>query len=99
VTVNGGTYGTSGQGSPTIYSTADSKIITNKGDTFYVTNTAATINLTNNAFTNNDATGAFLRIAQGPWGTSGSNGGDVTMNLKNQSVEGDICVDTRLIAT
>lgn len=162
VTVNGGTYKTTGQGSPTIYSTADitvknatltatasegiviegknsvnidnctltdtnnklnglsttykniflyqsmsgdadtgvstftaknSTITTNKGDTFYITNTSATINLENNKFINNDTTGNFLTAAAGAWGTSGSNGGNVTLNLSNQTIKGNIEID------
>ena len=163
VTVDGGTYTTKGQGSPTIYSTANvsvknailtatasegiviegknsvtidncdltdtnnklngnsttykniflyqsmsgdaatgnatftatnSNIITNKGDTLYVTNTTATINLTNNKIANNDTTGNFLRIQKDSWGNTGSNGGDVTLNLTNQKVTGNIVVDS-----
>lgn len=162
VTVNGGTYKTTGQGSPTIYSTADitvknatlsatasegiviegknsvnidnctltdtnnklnglsttykniflyqsmsgdadtgvstftaknSTITTNKGDTFYITNTSATINLENNQFINNDTTGNFLTASAGSWGTNGSNGGTVTLNLSNQTVKGNIEID------
>ena len=163
VTVNKGTYKTTGKGSPTIYSTADitvknstlistasegvviegknsvtldnvdltdtnntlngqsttykniflyqsmsgdaaegeatftsknSTITTNKGDSFYVTNTTATINLENNKIINKDTTGNFLRIQKDSWGTSGKNGGNVTLNLTNQEAEGDIVVDS-----
>lgn len=162
VTVDGGTYKTTGQGSPTIYSTADitvsnatltaeasegiviegknsvtinnvtltdtnnklngqsttykniflyqsmsgdaangnsvftstnSKITTNKGDTFYITNTSSTINLNNNEIINNDTTGNFLRAQADSWGTSGSNGGDVTLNMTNQKALGNIVID------
>lgn len=162
VTVDGGTYKTTGQGSPTIYSTANitvsnatltseasegiviegknsvtinnvtltdtnnklngqsttykniflyqsmsgdaangnsvftannSKITTNKGDTFYITNTSSTINLTNNQIINNDSTGNFLRAQADSWGTNGSNGGDVTLNMTNQKTLRNIVVD------
>ena len=162
VTVDGGTYETNGQGSPSIYSTADimvsnaklisnasegiviegansvtldncelvddntklngqsttykniflyqsmsgdaknvnatftsknSTITTNKGDSIYVTNTVATINLENNTFINNDTSGNFLRIKTDSWGNSGSNGGNVTLNMNNQKVNGNIVVD------
>ena len=161
VTVDGGTYTTTGQGSPAIYSTADitvsnatliakasegiviegknsvtidnvnltdtnnklngqsttykniflyqsmsgdaadgtaeftaknSKITTNKGDSFYVTNTTATINLTNNTIVNNDTTGNFLRAKTDSWGKSGSNGGNVTLNMTNQKATGNIVI-------
>ncbi len=163
VNVNGGTYKTTGQGSPTIYSTANitvknatleatasegvviegknsvvldsctltdtnnklngqsttykniflyqsmsgdadtgtaeftaknSTITTNKGDTLYVTNTTASITLENNTIVNNDSTGNFLRIQKDSWGKSGSNGGDVTLNLTNQKAIGNIVVDS-----
>lgn len=75
------------------FTSKNSTITTNKGDTFYITNTSATITLENNIFKNNDKTGAFLRIETGPWGTSGSNGGDATLNLTKQTITGDILVD------
>ena len=77
-----------------VFTANDSTITTNKGDSFYVTNTTATINLENNAIVNNDSAGNFLRIQADSWGKSGSNGGVVTMNLSNQSVDGNIVVDT-----
>ena len=72
----------------------NSTIITNQGDTFYITNTTSVIDLTNNAIVNNDATGVFLRAEAAAWGSSGSNGGKVTLNLSNQTAEGDIVVDS-----
>ena len=77
-----------------IFTAKDSNITTNQGDTFYVTNTTATINLENNQITNNDASGNFLRIQQDSWGKSGSNGGTVTLNLTNQTAQGNIVVDS-----
>lgn len=163
VTVDGGTYITTGQGSPAIYSTADitvsnatltatasegiviegknsvtidnvnltdtnnklngqsttykniflyqsmsgdaadgtaeftaknSTITTNQGDSFYITNTTATINLENNTIVNNDTTGNFLRAKTDSWGKSGSNGGNVTLNMTNQKATGNIVVDS-----
>ncbi len=76
------------------FTAKDSKITTNKGDTLYVTNTTAQITLENNTITNNDEGGYFLRIQKDSWGTSGSNGGDVTLNLINQTATGDIYVDS-----
>jgi hypothetical protein len=76
------------------FQSKDSTIITNKGDSIYVTNTKAKITLENNEFTNNDSTGNFLRIKKDSWGTSGSNGGDVTLKLINQKVNGNIVVDS-----
>lgn len=77
-----------------VFTAKDSNITTNQGDTFYVTNTTATINLENNQITNNDQTDNFLRIQQDSWGKSGSNGGTVTLNLTNQTAQGNIIVDS-----
>lgn len=70
----------------------NNNIMTYQGDTFYVTNTTANITLENNTLVNAD--GDFLRIEAAKWGKSGSNGGNVTLNLKNQTVEGNIIVDS-----
>lgn len=75
------------------FSSTNSTITTNKGDTFYITNTKAEITLENNKITNNDSNGYFLRAQKDSWGNSGSNGGDVTLTLKNQKAEGDIYID------
>lgn len=77
-----------------VFTSKNSTITTNKGDSFYVTNTTATINLENNKIVNNDSTGNFLRIQKDSWGNSGSNGGTVTLNLRNQEVSGSIVVDS-----
>ena len=74
------------------FTAKDSTITTNKGDTIFVTNTTATINLENNTISNTD--GDFLRIQTGKWGNSGSNGGNVTLKMTNQEVEGNIIVDS-----
>ena len=76
-----------------VFTAKNSTITTNQGDSFYVTNTTAEINLENNKIINNDSTGNFLRIQKDSWGNSGSNGGDVTLNLTNQEVEGNIVVE------
>jgi hypothetical protein len=78
----------SGEGT---FSATDSTITTNKGDTIFATNTTGTINLTNNTITN--TSGDFLRIQTGKWGNSGSNGGNITLNMSNQKVVGNIIVD------
>lgn len=77
-----------------VFTAKNSTITTNKGDSFYVTNTTATINLENNTIINNDASGNFLRIQKDSWGTTGRNGGEVTLNLTNQTVSGNIVVDS-----
>ncbi|MBQ2664687.1 MAG: right-handed parallel beta-helix repeat-containing protein, partial [Clostridia bacterium] len=76
------------------FTVKDSTITTNKGDTFFVTNNTAIITLENNEFINNDSTGYFLRAMTGAWGTSGSNGGAVTLTATEQDIEGDIYIDS-----
>ena len=59
---------------------------------FFITNTDSVINLESCSFSYGSK--IFLS-AQGTseWGNSGSNGGVVTLNLKNQNIEGDFVVD------
>ena len=59
---------------------------------FFITNTQAKINLEECTF--KYGSGIFLNAAgTSEWGTSGSNGGIVTLTLTNQDIEGDIVVD------
>ena len=76
------------------FTAKNSKMENNKGDIIFVTNTNTVIELENNEITNNDATGNFLNISAAKWGTSGSNGGTVTLNATNQKIEGNIIVDS-----
>ena len=75
------------------FSMKDGSLLNKNGDIFFVNNTVATINLENVSITNQDSNGYFLRAAAAGWGSEGSNGGHVTMNLNEQIVEGDIIVD------
>ena len=75
------------------FTAKDSKIINNKGDVIFVTNTNTVITLENSTITNNDSEGTFLKVAAAKWGTNGSNGGNVTLNMTNQKVSGDIIID------
>ena len=69
-------------------------ILTNlNGDIFFVNNTTATIDLTGASIVNEDTEGVFLRAAAAGWGSEGSNGGHVTMNASQQTIEGDMIVD------
>ena len=77
-----------------LFSAKKSTIVTNKGDSIYVTNTKANIILENNKFINNDSDGNFIRIQNDSWGSAGSNGGKVNLELKNQSITGNIVVDS-----
>ncbi len=85
--------GDAADGSAT-FTAKNSSITTNNGDTFYVTNTKAIINLENNFITNNDSSGNFLRIQKDSWENTGSNGGEVTFNMTNQTAIGNIVVDS-----
>ena len=76
------------------FTAKNSTITTNKGDSFYVTNTTATINLHGNTIINNDSEGFFLRSKADSWGNSGSNGGNVTLNMTNQTATGNIYIDS-----
>lgn len=59
---------------------------------FFVTNTDAKVNLKN--VTLKYGSGTLLKIAgTDEWGKSGSNGGNVTFNAENQSLEGNIIID------
>ncbi|MBQ2638567.1 hypothetical protein IJF91_00680 [Candidatus Saccharibacteria bacterium] len=71
----------------------NSKITNNKGEIFFVTNTTALIDLEHNTYVNNDASGAFLKATSGKWGTSGKNGGNVTLYAKDDGIFGDIIID------
>ncbi len=71
----------------------DGSLLNKNGDIFFVNNTVATISLSNVKITNEDSEGVFLRVAAAGWGSEGSNGGHVTMNLSDQSVKGDMIVD------
>lgn len=75
------------------FSMNNSSLLNKNGDIFFVNNTVATINLNNVAITNQDEEGVFLRAVAAGWGNSGSNGGHVTFNAYNQTIDGDIIVD------
>ena len=69
--------------------------ITNtKGNIFHVTNTTTTITLSDVDITNNDSSGYFLRATADSWGSSGSNGGSVTINASSQDIDGTMLVDS-----
>src|SRR5574344_929652 len=76
------------------FTSKNSTINTKKGDTIYVTNTTASISLEGNKITNSDSTGNFLRIQKDSWGTSGSNGGSVTLTMSDEDINGNIVVDS-----
>ena len=60
---------------------------------FFITNTDAVINLKNTKLT--FGSGVLLSAkATDEWGTSGSNGGNVTLNAENQSLKGKVEADS-----
>ncbi len=76
------------------FTMTDGSITNANGDIFCVTNTTTTINLSAVTITNNDSSGNFLRAEGQEWGTSGSNGGTVTLNASGQDISGNIIVDS-----
>lgn len=66
------------------------------GDMFYVTNTACKINIKNVEFS--PADGYFLNASGNDssrgWGKQGENGASVKLNAEDQTIEGDIFVDS-----
>ncbi len=68
-------------------------LVNKNGDVFFVNNTATQISL-NNASITNEGDGVFLRAAAAGWGKEGSNGGQVTLNAANQTINGDMIVDS-----
>ena len=73
-------------------------LTSNNGDMFYVTNTHCTIDLTGVTLTNNDSDAYLLNVtgnsASHGWGTAGSNGAQVEFTADDQTLEGDIIVDS-----
>lgn len=68
------------------------------GDMIYVTNTHCVLTLSGVTIQNEDADGALLQVvgnsASHGWGTAGSNGAQVEFTADNQTLNGDIVVDT-----
>ena len=75
------------------FTAKNSNITNNKGEIIFITNTNTVITLENNTITNNDSDGAFLKATTAKWGTSGSNGGNVILNMTNQKIAGDFIID------
>jgi hypothetical protein len=77
------------------FSSEGGSITAKAGDLFYITNTDCSMTLKNTALTLANET--LLRIegndSSRGWGTSGANGGDVTLDTENQELTGNILVD------
>lgn len=63
------------------------------GAMFHVTNTTTTIDLNDVDMTYASDSNVFLDASADSWGTSGKNGGNVTLNLTNQDIKGAIICD------
>ena len=73
--------------------TANNSNITTTSDcVFYVTNADSVINLTGNTITV-PRNAVLLRALSGEYGTPDANGGHVTLNVKSQTLNGDIITD------
>lgn len=70
----------------------------NNGDMFYITNTHSIISLSNVDIVNKDADAYLMRVtgnsAARGWGKAGTNGAQVEFTASNQTLNGDIAVDT-----
>ena len=64
------------------------------GSMFHVTNVTTTICLENVDFNYSSDSNVFLDASADSWGSAGNNGGNVTLNLKNQSITGAILSDS-----
>ncbi len=60
---------------------------------FHVTNVTTTITLEDVDFTYASDSNVFLDASADSWGSSGKNGGNVTLNLVNQDITGVILFD------
>jgi hypothetical protein len=69
-------------------------MVSETGRMFHVTNTSTTINLDGVDFTYAADSNVFLDASADSWGRSGSNGGNVTLNLTNQNISGAILSDS-----
>jgi hypothetical protein len=79
------------QGSAGVFSETGGSLTALSGPIFYVTNTTATINLT--CVTLDGSSGVLLDAAAGQWGSSGSNGGQASLNAVHQTLSGSVDVD------
>lgn len=70
--------------------TAKDSILNNQssGPMFYITNTTAKATLENTTL--NQSGDILVKVTSNRWGSSGKNGGDFTLNAKNQQLNGQI---------
>lgn len=75
-----------------VFTLTDGTMKANSGAMFYCTNTASIVNLENADLQLSDD-GTLLIVSAGRWGKDGKNGGDCTLNAKDQVLTGSITVD------
>ena len=85
--------GDASQGSSTFTMTGGT-MTAETGSMFHVTNVTTTINLENVAFNYSSDSSVFLDASADSWGSSGRNGGNVTLNLVDQDIVGAITSDS-----
>ena len=80
------------------FSMTGGNLTSNNGDMFYITNTDCTLSLSGVDIVNKDSDAYLLNItgnsASHGWGTAGANGAQVTFTADDQTLEGDIRVDS-----
>lgn len=80
------------------FSMTSGSLTAKNGDMFYITNTDCSIYLSGVAITNEDNDANLMTIsgnsASHGWGTAGANGAQVTFTAEDQSLEGNIVVDS-----
>lgn len=80
------------------FSMTGGNLTSNNGDMFYITNTDCTLSLSGVDIVNKDSDAYLMNItgnsATHGWGTAGANGAQVTFTADDQTLEGDIRVDS-----
>ena len=76
-----------------VFSMTGGKMISQSGAMFYCTNTSSVVNLRSAELVLSD-TGDLLIVSAGRWGKDGKNGGKCTFNAEDQTLEGNITVDS-----
>ncbi len=80
------------------FSMKGGSLTSKNGDMFYITNTACKMELNGVSLSNEDTNANLMTIAGNDashgWGTAGANGAQVTCTAKNQTLNGNITVDS-----
>ena len=76
-----------------VFTMTGGKMTCLSGAMFYCTNTDSVINLTGSELLLSDDN-TLLVVSSGRWGKDGRNGGDCILNAADQTLEGDITVDS-----